>query len=107
MTEVRGAVKRVSEMVREMFPRMRTVPTPEERDLSIHLRANDRLYESLTGIIRSRIEGRDHLPVPTDPLVCKSLLERNAELRWLLGRLDFLRRFNPEQGADDGEQPAA
>lgn len=104
---ITSAVKRVSDMVREMFPRVRATPTPEERDLAVYLRANDRLYDSLTGLIRSRIQGRDHLPVPSDPLVCKGILDRNAELRWLLSRLETLHRSQPDEVADDGEQPAA
>ena len=101
------AVRRVSDMVREMIPHMRGKLPQEELDLSAHLRNNEKLYDALTELIRSRIRGRESLPVPSDPLACKSLMERQSELRWLLTKLDHLYRLPIDQGADQGEQPAA
>lgn len=102
-----AAIRRVTDMVREMIPHMRGRLPQEELDLAVHLRTNEKLYEDLTELIRSRIRGRDQLPVPSDPLACKSLMERQSELRWLLSRLDHLHSLPMNQGADEGEQPAA
>ena len=102
-----STVRRVSDMVREMIPHLRGTLPQEELDLSVHLRSNEKLYDALTELIRSRIRGRENLPVPSDPLACKSIMERQSELRWLLSRLEHLYRLPMNQGVDQGEQPAA
>jgi len=96
-------------MVGELFLHDRARLTEEERDLAIHLRGNERLHNALSNLVRSRIRGRETLPVPSDPMLCKSLLERNTELRWFLGRLERLYQSPANEGADNdrGEQPAA
>ena len=105
MPNLRAVPGRVADMVREMFPLKRGQMPQEEQNLAVHLRGNDLLLKDLTELIRSRIEGRDRLPVPTDPLACKGFMERNNELRWLMAKLEYLYRspVNPE--AEQGEQP--
>lgn len=110
LKDIAGNARRVSDMVREMFPRFRTALSEEDRDLAVHLRGNERLYNALTAILRSRIQGRDQLPVPSDPLTCKSILERNNELRWMLSKLEYLYRSPANagtdvEGAENVEQP--
>ena len=104
-------VPRLADFVRKMIPKWRGgALTHDEQELGVHLRGNAPLHEALIGIITSRIRGRANVPVPSDPLMCKSMLERDNELRWLLSRLDFVYRspvsqdIPPEQ--EDGEQPA-
>lgn len=104
--KVVAAVGRVSDMVRNLIPALRRNLSPHETALSLHLRNNAPLYEALTGLIESRISGRASLPVPSDPIICKAVLERDNELRWLLSRLEFVYRSPFAQPEDDGEQPA-
>lgn len=106
--EIGSRARKVSEMVMEgLSLRTRLVLSREERELAVHLRGNDVLYYALTELIRFRIHGRDGLAVPVDPLVCKGILERNNELRWLLARLELLYRSPANTESEQGEQPAA
>lgn len=103
-----GAPERLSDWVREMIPKLRSGLSPAESALAPHIRGNEPLYTALTGLIRSRIEGRRRLPVPTDPMMCKSILDRNNELEWLLSRLEAVYNSPANTVADkQGEQPAA
>jgi len=77
-------------MVRGMVPSLRYRFTKEESDLAVHLRGNEALYESLRMFVESRIAGRAVVPEPTDPVQCKSMVARDRELQWLLGRLGVL-----------------
>ena len=104
MTIPRGA-QRVTEMVLDMIPHLRNRLTPGEQALVAHLRGNALLYEALTGLIKSRIGGRSAVAEPSDPLVCKSMLARDRELQWLLGRLDLVYRAPVQPPQDDSEQP--
>jgi len=99
--------RRVMDAVRKMVPFMRQPFSPGELALGIHLRGNVALYESLTGIIKARLEGRASLPEPSDPLKCKSVLARDGELRWLLSRLELIHQSPALQPVEQpGEQPA-
>ena len=109
MSVLRGmstGVKKVSEMVMEMFPNIRGRMTAEEQALAGHLRGNEGLYDALTELIRFRMQARDRMAVPSDPLVCKGILERQNELRWLLSRLEAVYRSPANPQSDKGEQPA-
>lgn len=99
---------RVSDMVREAFPRMRpTRLTEDERVVGIYLRSNDNLLEGLRNVIESRIRSRGNLPVPSDPVVCKAILERDRELQWLISRLEFIHGSPALQEEEQQrEQPA-
>jgi len=103
----RQAFGKVSDYVRSLFPAMRLGLTEAEQALAVHLRGNERLYNDLTAVLRGRIEGRARVAEPTDPLVCKSMLARDREVQFLLGRLDLLYRspVNAPTDEDDGEQP--
>jgi hypothetical protein len=96
-------------MVMDMLPRMRGGSlTREEQSVGIHLRGNAALYEGLTDLIRSRIQGRASVPEPTDPVMCKSMVARDRELQWLLVRLEAIYHSPVVQpGHSEGEQPAA
>lgn len=106
---IKSGARRVSDMVMDGFRRVRGTMSSEEGNLAVHLRGNEPLYEALTGLIRFRIRRRENLPVPSDPLECKSVLERNNELRWLLAKLEFMYHSPANQEADgkQGEPPAA
>jgi hypothetical protein len=97
--------EKLSDYVRNLFPVVRTRMSKEEVDLGIHLRGNPKLYEALTAIIKTRIEGRAGIPEPSDPLDCKSMLARDRELQWLLSRLAFV-YSSPVNQQEDGELPA-
>lgn len=101
-----AAVGRVSDMVRALIPAMRRNLSQHEQALSLHLRNNAPLYDALTGLIKERIGVRASMPVPSDPIQCKAILDRDSELRWLLSRLEFVYRSPFAQPADEGEQPA-
>jgi hypothetical protein len=108
MTIPRGiheSVRKVSDLVREMFPSKRNPLSADEQNLAIYLRGNESMYAALSNIVTSRIRGRATVPEPTDPVMCKSMIARDRELQWLLSRLDTVYR-SPAAGADDGEQPA-
>ena len=92
-------------MVRNMVPKFRNRLDIDEMELGIYLRGNEPLYESLILVIRHRIEGRANLKVPSDPLMCKAILDRDSELQWLLSRLELVYHSSPVQEAE-GEQPA-
>jgi hypothetical protein len=101
-------LSRVRDMVLAMVtsPRPIVVLTQEEADLGPHLRGNQKLYDALVNVVRARLSGRESQPVPSDPLDCRAVMERNHELRWLLARLDAVYRSPVNQPADDREQPA-
>ena len=82
---------RVADIVRGMFLSSR-VPAmePEEQDLALHLRGNDKLLASLIGVIEARIAGRAKVPEPSDPIVAKSMIARDRELQWLVSRLQLV-----------------
>jgi hypothetical protein len=91
-------------MVRDMIPRMRITLSREEAELAVHLRGNDALLVALRNLMLSRIEGRAAVPEPTDPLACKSMVARDRELQWLMGRINYIHR-SPAQAQVIGEQP--
>jgi len=100
-------VPRLADFVRKMIPKWRTGElSVQEQALAPHLRGNAPLYESLVGLVDSRIRGRASVPVPSDPLMCKAMLERDNELRWLLSRLDTVYR-SPVSQPDTDEEPSA
>ena len=99
--------RRVVDMLLDHVPFMRQRLTSTELDIGIHLRGNAPLYEALTCLIRSRIEGRATVPEPNDPLKCKSMLARDRELGWLLSTLERVYAspaINPVDAS--GEPPA-
>lgn len=104
---VRTAARTVADSVREMFPHYRDRSTFHERQLGIFLRGNKDLYEALTGIIQSRIEGRANLPEPSDPLQCKSMMARDRECQSILSRLSLIYRSPAPQPAEEGGEPPA
>ena len=80
---------------------------PHEQDLAAHLRGNAPLYESLKTFINARLDARSVQPVPSEPIKCLAILERNHEDRWLLSRLDLIFRSPVNPAAqEDGEPPA-
>ena len=84
-----------------------TVPLlPNEMDLAAHLRGNTPLYEAMKHFLVARLDARSAMPVPPEPIDCRAILERNAEVRQVLARLDIIYRSPVSQPADDGEQPA-
>ncbi len=87
---LKHVARSVSEMVRGMVPGIRYRFTKEEVSLAVHLRGNEKLHDSLQELIKSRIAGRAIVPEPSDPVQCKSMLARDRELQWLLGRLKML-----------------
>ncbi len=106
---MQGTVRKVSDMVREMIPRLRRHPLlADEQKVAVHLRGNDMLLEGLKGIIQARIWGRLSLPEPSDPVACKSMVARDRELQWLLSRLEYIYGSPISQSADNegGEPPA-
>ena len=103
---IRGARDTVAGMLQEAFPKLRVSLTPEERELGIYLRGNDGLLASLRKLFESRIGRRASQPVPSDPLMCKAFMERDAELRFIMNRLEFVHISPVAQPAEDSEQPA-
>lgn len=83
-------VSKVSEMVRGLIPTYRDRTTTDERTVGVYLRGNQDLLLGLSGIIKSRIEGRAKVPEPSDPVQCKAMLARDRELQWLLAKLEFI-----------------
>ena len=80
---------------------------PNELDLAAHLRGNTPLYEAMRTFLTARLDARAAMPVPPEPVDCRAVLERNAEVRQVLARLDIIFRSPVNQPADDdGEQPA-
>lgn len=106
---MQGAARKVSDLVREMVPFMRRSLTADEALVAVYLRGNENLLKGLRAMVQSRIEGRAHLPEPSDPLVCKSMVARDRELQWLMSRLEFIHRspMSEPVAQDDSEQPAA
>lgn len=100
---IASAPRRVADYVRDRITKWRNPLSPDEMNLAPHLRGSEALYDALTRLIESRIEGRAKLPVPSDPLVCKAMLERDNELRWLLSRLDAVYHSAVSPPADTGE----
>ena len=103
---LKNAAGKVSDMVREMIPRFRHHLTDEEAALGLHLRGNAPLLEALRGLIHARIEARAQLPAPSEPLVCKSMVDRDRELQWLISRLEYVHASPVNQPEDDRERPA-
>jgi len=102
-----SGMRRVADMVRELVPSLRNRLSKEDEVLALQLRGNAPLYEAIIGIIKARIGGRQMVPEPSDPLVAKSMLARDRELQWLLGKLEFLYHSSPSNlEQDDREQPA-
>ena len=102
-------LSRLADWVLANLPGMggRIVLTPQEESLAAHLRGNTPLQEAINEFINARLRVRDTQPVPTDPMDCRATLERQAELRWLLARLDLLYRSPVNPAAqEDGEPPA-
>ena len=102
-------VRHVADMVRQAIPFMRLRLTRDELDLAAHTRGNTPLHESLTRFIRSRVSGRAAQPVPSNPIDCKAMMERDRECQWILARLDLLYRSPVSQSAaaqTDDEHPA-
>ena len=99
--------RRIVDMLRDHIPFMRQRLTPTELDIGIHLRGNEALYEALTRLIRTRLEGRAKLPEPSNPIDCKSLVARDCELRWLLNRLDTIYLSPVVQPVDESGEPPA
>lgn len=106
MSDILSAPQRVSDYVRQRITAWRNPLSHDELNLAPHLRGNELLYSALTRLIESRIGGRAKLPVPSDPVTCKSMLDRDNELRWLLSRLDALYHAPVSHPADKGEQPS-
>ena len=98
-----ATMNRVSDMVREMVPFLRRVMPPEEVELAVHLRGNEKLYAALTAIIDLRIRGRAGVPEPSDPVLCKSMLARDRELQWLRDALERAYRAPVNSGEQPGE----
>ena len=104
---VREAPGKLTDMIAEMMPKFLHRLTPTEQRIGIHLRGNDDLLEGLQDMISERMGRRAALPVPSDPILCKAVLERDAELRWLRSRLEFIHRSPVAQSVDsEREQPA-
>ena len=84
-----------------------TVPLlPNELDLAAHLRGNAPLYEAMKHFLVARLDARSAMPVPPEPVDCRAILERNAEVRQILIRLDTVFRSPVNPPADNGEPPA-
>ena len=99
--------ERLTDFVRQLMPVGVGRMTDRENAVAIHLRGNEKLYQALTSLISSRVEGRARLPEPSDPLVCKSMMARDKELQWLLSRLEFIYTSPASPPADrHGEPPA-
>lgn len=102
----KAAPGRVTDMVRNLMPFLRRNLSDHEQALLLHLRGNEPLFDALKGLIESRIGVRASASVPSDPIQCKAILERDSELRWLLARLEFIYRSPFAQPTDEGEPPA-
>ena len=103
---LKSAAGKVSDMVREMIPRFRHHLTKEEAALGLYLRGNKPLLEALSALIWTRIQGRGLLPVPTDPVICRGMMERDRELQWLLSILEYVHASPVNPPEDNREQPA-
>src|SRR6267378_6781315 len=82
-------IARVADLIRERLG-LRFTLSPLEASLASHLRGNAPLYDSLTEFLQARVQTRASQPPPVDPIACKSLMERDHELRIILNRLEFL-----------------
>ena len=98
--------QRVTDFVRRAVPHMRVRLTGSEADLGVHLRSNVSLFESLVELLQNRIKGRERLPIPSDPVDCKASMAMDAELRWVISKLEYIHNSPVNQEADDSEQPA-
>lgn len=92
-------------MVREWLPTMRYRMSPEEASLGIYLRGNTPLMQALCALLQARISGRAKAQEPSDPMECKSMIARDREIQWLLGRLDFIYHSPVNPPGDDAEPP--
>lgn len=98
--------ERISDYVRDAIPFIRNRLTPHEKNVAIHLRGNEVLFEGLKGIIEERIRGRAMVPVPSNPVECMAVMAMDRELRMVLNKLEFIYRSPALEPADlDGEQP--
>lgn len=104
---VKAATRKVADMLQDFIPHLRNRLTPDEHSLGVHLRGNDALLDGLRSIIEQRIGRRASIPVPSDPLMCKAILERNSELRWFLNRLELIHRSPAAQSVQDHSEPPA
>lgn len=105
---VQSATKKIADVLQDMVPQWRHELTPSEQRIGVYLRGNDDLLTGLREIIEERTGRRAALPVPSDPLMCKAVMERDKELRWFLSRLEFIHSSPVAQSVeeDDREQPA-
>lgn len=105
----RNTAARLSDVVMAMIPSHRHGGmTTHDRQAAVFLRGNTPLFEALTGIVTSRLQGRATVQEPADPVLCKAIMARDGELRWILWKLDTLYRAPAaEHEADSGEPPAA
>ena len=104
-----NTVKSLREWVLSNIPGLgsRQVLLPHEQDLAVLLRGNAPLFEAIVDFLNARLASRDVQPVPTEPVDCRAIMERQHEVRWLLSRLDLIYRSPVNSAAnDDGEQPA-
>ncbi len=98
--------RRLTDMVRSMIPFMRSNMTVAERDLAIHLRGNEPLFNALNIVLRARLEGRANLPVPSDPIKSHTRLVADTELRWIISRISHIYHSPVLEPVDGrGEQP--
>jgi len=100
-----STVNRIMRAVQEWLPQVRNQMSRAEVELAPHLRGNEKLMTALSNVISERIAGRAKIQEPSDPLVCKSMLARDRELQWLLGRLEFIYRSPVDIPGSDAEQP--
>ncbi len=97
----------LTDMVMRLVPNMRDSLSVTERALAPHLRGNADLLGGLKAIIEERIGVRNRQQVPSDPMECKVMLERDRELQWLLSRLEVVCHSPVNEEVDDrGEPPA-
>ena len=91
---------RLSEFVQEIPRFLNRQMSKEEASLAVQLRGNDALMKSLRELIELRIRQRASVAEPHDPVACKSIIARDRELQWFLGRLEFIYRspVNEEKG---------
>lgn len=98
--------RRVTDLALELLARKAPAITLSRGEIHLaeHLRGNEPLYQAICGILRERMAGRASVPEPTDPLVAKSMIARDREIQWLLGRLETVYK-SPVNSGTDSEQP--
>lgn len=106
LRETRSTAARLTDFVLEKARLKRRTLSKDERQVAAFLRGNEDLFSGLKAIIRSRIEGRASLPVPSTPQECVISMARDRELRWLLSRLEAVYHSPINEPADSAsEQP--